>query len=198
MSHLLVIHSSPNPGRSITRQLTQSYVARWPGTVTTRDLAADPVPHLGADLLAGLGATPADRGPAQAAAVARADQIIAEVEQADVIALGIPMYNFSVPSTVKAWIDHLLRAGRTFRYTAEGPEGLLSGKKVLLFVARGGIYGEGPGKAADFQEPYLRQVLGFIGLTDVTVIAAEGIAYGPDQAEAAIAAAHTAIGQLAA
>jgi len=109
------------------------------------------------------------------------------------------MYNFSIPSTLKAWIDHVARAGRTFRYSEQGPEGLLKGKKVFVFVSRGGLYGaDSPAAAMNFQEPYLRTVLGFLGLTDVTFVAAEGIGYGPDAAAAGRAKALAEIERLTA
>jgi FMN-dependent NADH-azoreductase len=130
--------------------------------------------------LAALGVPAEQRDEGQAARVAFADRLIEELEQADTIVIAAPMYNFSVPSTVKAWIDHIARAGRTFRYTAEGPQGLLTGKKVYLALSRGGIYTQGPASALDHQESYLRAVLSFVGLTEVTVVHAEGLNISPE------------------
>jgi FMN-dependent NADH-azoreductase len=115
--------------------------------------------------------------------------LIAELRAADVIVIGAPMYNFSVATNLRAWFDHVLRAGVTFRYTEAGPEGLLPGKRVIVVETRGGLYSEGPAKAVDFQEPYLRHLLGFIGLADVTFVRAEKIGFGPEARAAAIAAA---------
>ena len=127
------------------------------------------------------------------------DPLLEEVEAADVIVIAAPMYNFSISSTLKAWIDHITRAGRTFQYTANGPEGLLKNKKVFVVTARGGIYtGDSPAKAYDFQEPYLRTILGFNGLTDVTFIHVEGQKISPDAADAGIAQARQAVSDITA
>ena len=132
----------------------------------------------------------------QTAAASHADRLIEEVEAADVIVLAAPMYNFSVPSTLKAWIDHVARAGRTFNYTEKGPVGLLTGKKVFVVTARGGVYSEGPAKSFDFHEPYLRAVLGFLGLNDVTFVYVEGLAVSSDSATAGLAKARERIATL--
>jgi FMN-dependent NADH-azoreductase len=141
---------------------------------------------------------PADqRAPAQQQAAALADTLIEEVEAADVIVIAAPMYNFSIPSTLKAWLDHIARAGRTFGYGANGPEGLLKGKRVFVFTARGGVYsGESPAKGMDFQEPYLRAMLGFLGLDDVTFVHAEGLKISPEAADAGVATARRAASAL--
>ncbi|HYM04716.1 MAG TPA: NAD(P)H-dependent oxidoreductase, partial [Stellaceae bacterium] len=123
--------------------------------------------------------------------------LIAEVEVADTIVLAVPMYNFAIPSTLKAWIDHVARAGRTFRYTAAGPEGLLKGKKVFVVTGRGGIYsGDVPAKIMDFQEPYLRAVLGFLGLDDVTFIHVEGLKVSPESAAHGLDHARKHVGEV--
>ncbi|MGE0718289.1 MAG: FMN-dependent NADH-azoreductase [Alphaproteobacteria bacterium] len=202
MTHLLHIDSSIAGERSLSRALSRRFVERWLAahpdvTVTDRDLAADPVPHAAATLLAGLGKPADGRSPDEAASVALSDRLIAELEAADVIVIGAPMYNFAIPSTLKAWIDHVALAGRTFRYTAEGPVGLLRGKKVFVVVSRGGIYSEGALRAMDFQEPYLRAVLGFLGLDDVTFIRAEGQGIGAEAAARGVAAAEQAVAELA-
>lgn len=182
---LLAINTSLNADASATREMVSSYIrnitAAHPDlTVVERDLAADPVPHIMPELVpVQLGMT---RG-ADSPAVALADEVIAELEAADIIVLGLPMYNFTVPSSFKAWLDHVIRAGRTFTYESGAPKGLLlPGKKVMAFVASGGVYTSGPAQVMDFVEPYLRAVLGFIGLADVTVIRAEAQAV-PDARE---------------
>ena len=131
---------------------------------------------------------PEQRSERERALARESDPLLEEVEAADVIVIGVPMYNFGIPSTLKAWVDHITRAGRTFRYTAKGPEGLLTNKKVFVIAARGGIYtGESPNKAFDFQESYLRAILGLSGLTDITFIRVEGQRMGPEAAEAGVA-----------
>jgi FMN-dependent NADH-azoreductase len=158
-------------------------------TITVRDLAREPLPHIGDDFVA---ATRGPNGPqsdAQRALLARSDQLVDELFAADVIVIAAPMINFTIPSNLKAWIDYVARAGRTFRYSEKGPEGLVKGKQVIIVAARGGVYSNGPGSALDFQVPYLKSVLGFIGLTDVEVLEVEGTAYGPEAAEKAVAAA---------
>ena len=162
-------------------------------TFTLRDLAVTPHPVLDEAALGAL-FTPVDqRSPEQAARVALDDALIAEIQAHDTIVLGVPMYNFGVPVQLKAWIDAIARAGTTFRYTASGPEGLLKGKTVYVALARGGLYRDTPN---DSQVPYLKAVLGFLGLTDVRFIYAEGLAMGPEavakgfaQAEADLQAA---------
>jgi FMN-dependent NADH-azoreductase len=199
---LLFVTSSLFGEASQTRQLAREFVATWrrdnPGArVVERDLTPETMPHL---TQATLGAvmTPADkRTPEQAALAGFADTLIAEVEAADTIVLAAPMYNFTIPTTLKAWLDHIARAGRTFRYTANGPVGLLTGKKVVVVTGRGGVYsGESPARALDFQEPYLRAILGFIGLTDVEFIHIEGLNISKDAAEAGRARARQAIATL--
>lgn len=201
MSKLLFVTSSLFGEQSKSRLVAEELLSAWTAgekvEVVRRDLAAEPLPHVDAELLTALGKSPGDRSPQEAAAVARADAVIEDVEAADTIILAVPMYNFSVPSTFKAWIDHLARAGRTFRYTASGPEGLLKGKKVLVASARGGVYSHGAASASDFQEPYIRAVLGFVGIEDVTFIHAEGLAISPESAEAGLAQARSRIAELA-
>ncbi len=117
--------------------------------------------------------------------MALSDALIDELRAADILVLAAPMHNFGIPSTLKAWIDHVVRAGRTFSYTSKGPVGLLTGKRAILVLATGGVYSDGPAKAFDFQEPYLRTILGFMGITDVDVVRVEGVAtsaVGPEKA----------------
>lgn len=200
MSNLLVINSSANTGASVSRLLIDEIVERTleaaPNTkVVRRDLGTDPVPHLTTANLAGVRGTPTT--PEELATRALSDELIGELRAADTIVIAAPMYNFSVPTSLRAWFDFVLRAGETFRYSEAGPEGLLKGKKVIVLTSRGGLYSEGPGAAADFQEPYLRHLLGFIGLTDVTFIHAEKIGYGPEARDAAIAGAKGEIARVA-
>jgi FMN-dependent NADH-azoreductase len=199
MNSLLLVTSSLFGDASQSRQMAHEYVDSWlhnnPGArVIQRDLTPDTMPHLTQATLGSV-MTPADkRTPEQVQLAAFADSLIEEVEAADTIVLAAPMYNFAIPTTLKAWIDHIARAGRTFRYTANGPEGLLKGKKVVIVTGRGGVYsGNSPAKALDFQEPYLRAVLGFIGITDVQFIHVEGLNLGKEHAEAGRARARQAI-----
>jgi FMN-dependent NADH-azoreductase len=177
---ILQIIASARGAASYSTRLSQGIIdkllAAQPGsTVVVRDVAAQPFPHLEeAHLQAYF--TPAEgRSPEQQEAVRHSDEAIAQIQAADVIVIGVPFYNFSIPSSLKAWLDHLTRAGITFRYTAAGPEGLIKGKKVYLAVASGGVYSEGPMQPRDFAVPYLRTLLGFLGLSDVTVARAEGV-----------------------
>jgi FMN-dependent NADH-azoreductase len=191
MTKILVLEASLFPAEmSASRRVTELVVARLAATNTSativrRDLAADPLNHVGFDLMSG-SMTPAEgRSESQAKAVATSDALIAELFAADVIVIGAPMYNFTIPSTLKAWIDNIAIGGKTFRYTPEGrPEGLVTGKRVFVVASRGGVYGAGPTVAFNFQDPYLRTALGLLGMTDVTVITAEQQKMGPDaQAE---------------
>jgi len=162
--------------------------------VVVRDLLADPLPHLD-DAVLGAFFTPADqRTPEQAAIAARSEALIAELQAADLIVIGAPMYNFGVSSQLKTYFDWIARAGITFRYTANGPEGLVKGKKAFVASARGGKY---VGTPSDSQTPFLKTFLGFIGITDVTFVYAEGLNQGPDAATAALAGAREAIAALA-
>ena len=191
MSNILVIDSSVSGEASVSRTLVREAVAalsaRGPASVVYRDLGADPVPHLTEANVAGVRGTPATDG--EHAARGLSDTLIAELRAADTIVIGAPMYNFSVATTLRSWFDHVLRAGETFSYSEAGPKGLLEGKQVIVIESRGGLYSEGPAAAIDFQEPYLRHLLGFVGLTDVTFVRAEKIGYGPESRAAAIAAA---------
>ncbi len=198
MTRTLVIRSSANAERSISNQLIDGYLsgirAHDPDAqVTDRDLDRDPVPHINSATLAGIG-RPAPETPASQGARALSDQLIAELVAADTLVIGLPMYNFGMPSTLKSWFDHVVRAGTTFRYTASGPEGLIPGKRAVLLVARAGAYSQG---GPDFQLPHVRTLLGFMGFTDIQVVIAEGLAKGPDIAAPALAAAHKAVAELA-
>ncbi|WP_122572776.1 FMN-dependent NADH-azoreductase [Pseudomonas viridiflava] len=199
MSRLLVIESSARRQDSVSRQLTQQFLSQWQSAhpndqVTVRDLAVNPVPHLDATLLGGW-MKPADqRSETEQAALERSNTLTDELIAADVLVLGAPMYNFAIPSTLKAWFDHVLRAGVTFKYTETGPQGLLTGKRAFVLTARGGIY---TGSALDHQEPYVRQVLAFVGIHDVTFIHAEGLNMGGDFVEKGMNQALAKLAQVA-
>ncbi|WP_426054661.1 FMN-dependent NADH-azoreductase [Janthinobacterium sp. PSPC2-1] len=201
MSKVLYINSSVRNSGSLSRQLSGEFVAKLAAqgaSVVERDLAAQPVPHLTEEVM-GAFFTPAEQRSAQAAAAVQlSDTLVDELLAADVLVLAAPMYNFSVPSTLKAWIDHVARAGRTFQYTATGPVGLATGKKAVIFTASGGVYSAGPGAAYDYLSTYLRTALGFIGITDIEFVQAEGVAMGEDAVASAIAKGRASIEALAA
>jgi FMN-dependent NADH-azoreductase len=196
--NILQINASARREGANSTKVANSVVARLKAanpaaTVTLRDLAVTPHPVLDEAALGALFTPAEQRSPEQAARVALDDALIAEIQSHDTIVLGVPMYNFGVPVQFKAWIDAIARAGTTFRYTATGPEGLLTGKTVYVALARGGLYRDTPN---DSQVPYLKAVLGFLGMTDVRFIYAEGLAMGPEavakgfaQAEADLEAA---------
>ncbi len=198
MTTLLQINASIQGDTGQSSQLATRFVAAWraqhpAGRVLRRDLAADPVPHLTAERF-GAFLTPAEqRTDVQRAVAAYSDQLIDEIRQADVVVIGLPMYNFGVPSQLKAYFDHIARAGVTFRYTAQGPVGLLEGKQAYVFAARGGLYAGAP---LDTQTPYVRDFLAFLGIRSVEFVFAEGLAIDAQRRDAAIAAAHTQIDGL--
>lgn len=186
MANVLLVHASLFGEKSESLALARTFLSRYPHEqLVERALAPATVPHLDADTFAAMRLSEAELNPRQKAQVALSDALISELEAADTIVLAVPMYNFSIPSTLKAWIDHVARAGRTFRYGKQGPEGLLKGKKVFVFISRGGIYSaDSPAAVMNFQEPYLRAILRFVGLDDVTFIAVEGIGLGTEAAAA--------------
>lgn len=198
MKILQINSSARSAGANSTRladAVTTRLKAANPGAVVElRDLAAHPHPVLDEAALGALFTPAEQRTPEQAARVALDDALIAQLQSADAIVLGVPMYNFGVPVQLKTWIDAIARAGVTFRYTENGPEGLVKGKKVYVALARGGVYRDTP---ADSQVPYLKGVLGFLGMTDVEFIYAEGLAMGPETADKAFAEAEAAIAALA-
>lgn len=197
MTTLLHIKSSLFGDAGQSSQLAERFIAQWQqkhpqGRVIVRDLVGEPIPHLDAARMTALGTPAEQRNADQQAVVAFADQLLDEIRQADQIVLGLPLYNFGVPSQMKAYFDHLARAGVTFQYTENGPVGLIDSKPVVLFATRGGLYRD---SGADFQVPFVKQFLGFIGLSEVEVIYAEGLAMG-EQSEQALAQARSAIDQL--
>ncbi|HLI29557.1 MAG TPA: NAD(P)H-dependent oxidoreductase [Terriglobia bacterium] len=175
---LLRIDSSARRS-SISRDLTAKFTEAWKkehteGEVVERDLATTSLPLVTDEWTQAAYTNPSKRTPAQQQALSVSDALIDELVSADTIVIGVPMYNFTIPSSLKAWIDQVVRVGRTVKYGANGPQGLISGKKVVIIMSRGGAYSEGTPRARmDFQEPYLRHILGFIGLTDVTFIHVE-------------------------
>jgi FMN-dependent NADH-azoreductase len=189
---LLHIDSSALGGYSVSRQLTADIVAELKLATPSleihyHDLAAQPLPHW----------TPVADASDPAAALG--NEMLEHFLAADVIVIGAPMYNFAISSSLKAWIDRILVAGKTFRYPANGPEGLAGGKRVIVASSRGGFYGKDtPASAMDFQEPYLRAALGFIGISDLEFVRAEGIAVGEEQQTAALKSARSSIGSLVA
>jgi len=197
MSNILLINASIFDAQSRSLALARELLTRFPtASRVERTLTAESMPHLTAETMAAMATPEAQRTERQKEVAALSDLLIAELEAADIIVLAAPMYNFSIPSTLKAWIDHIARAGRTFRYTAAGPEGLLKGKKAYVMTARGGIYSEGPTVFFDFHEPYLRTVLGFIGIKDVGFVHLEGLKISPETAAKGLAKAHAKIETL--
>ncbi len=199
MSRILVIESSARQEGSVSRQLTGDFIAQWrkaypQDEVKVRDLAVEPVPHLDSALLAGWMKPVEQQSDIERAAAARSNLLTDELLAADVLVLAAPMYNFAIPSTLKAWLDHVLRAGVTFKYTETGPQGLLTGKRAYVLTARGGIYA---GSGLDHQEPYLRQALAFIGIHDVQFIHAEGLNMGAEFQEKGLARAREQVAQVA-
>jgi FMN-dependent NADH-azoreductase len=197
---LLHINSSPLGTQSVSRELTRRTVAEWqaahPGTtVEVLDLAQDAPPHLDLDSLGfRLGPDAAGLSEVQKRENARSEQLVSQFLAADVIVVGAPMYNFGIPSQLKAWIDRIAQAGRTFTYTEKGPQGLAGGKTVIVASSRGGVYSTNPALAGlDHQESYLKTVFGFFGITDVRFVRAEGVAMGEAAKAKALSAADVEI-----
>jgi len=200
MKTLLQLNSSIFSSCGQSTQLTDQFVSAWhfkePETqIIVRDLANDPIPHLDAQRVLAFFAQRETRTPEQQSYVAESDRLIDEIKQARIIVIGLPMYNFGIPSTLKAYFDQIARAGVTFRYTENGPEGLLTGKKVYIFATRGGLYA---GTPLDSQTDYVRDFLGFLGITDVEFIYAEGLNTNETAKEAALDYARLRITELTA
>ena len=201
MTTLLQINTSINNGNGessrLARKFVDAFLSREPeASIVVRDVAAaEPVPHLDAARFGALTTKPEERNAAQQSVVNYSDKLIKELVEADVIVLGLPMYNFGVPSQLKAYFDHVARAGVTFRYTDKGPVGLLTGKKAYVFATRGGVYA---GTPLDTQTGYVRDFLRFIGITDVNFVYAEGLAINPQSREEGLARATAEIELLAA
>ena len=201
MTTLLQINASINHDNGLSSQLANQFVAAFQARnpeahIEVRNVAAaDSVPHLNAERFGAFITQPESRSTAQHAVVAYSDSLIDELRRADVIVLGLPMYNFGVPSQLKAYFDHVARAGVTFKYTEKGPVGLLTGKKVYVFAARGGVY---EGTPLDTQTSYVRDFLRFLGITDVEFVYAEGLAISAQSKQAGLAKAAAEIARLAA
>lgn len=192
---VLHIDSSPLGDHSVSRKLTAKVLAELkanhPDTkIVTRDLGTSPLPHLSGITVGAIFTQPEQRNEGLNETLKLSDEVIDELFAADVIVIGAPMWNFGIPSSLKAWVDHIVRVGRTFKYGASGPESLLPlGKKVIIVSSRGGIYSAGPMQVMDHQETYLKAILGFIGLYDVSIIRAEGVAMGEEAVKAALQSA---------
>jgi len=198
MSKVLVLKSSILGDYSQSAKLSDYFVEQWQAKhpadeITVRDLAAQPIPVLDGELVGALRPSDAPLTPRQQEALALSDELIAELQAHDVIVLNAPMYNFNITTQLKNYFDLVARAGVTFRYTEKGPEGLVTGKRVVVLTTRGGIHKDGP---SDLLVPYLSLFLGFIGITDVNYIFAEGYAYGPEIASKAETDAKAAINSL--
>ena len=199
MTNVLLLTSSPRGDASYSTQVATELAHKINGaTVTVRELWRDSVPHLNPGFVHAA-YTPADnRTPEQREAIALSDTLVAELKATDIVIVASGMVNFGIPSTLKSWIDNITRAGATFRYGEAGPEGLVTGKKTVLVLATGGVYSEGPMAAMDHQGPYLRSVLGFLGMTDIETILIEGVAMGPEVTEKELTAAKAKAETLAA
>lgn len=200
MKTLLQINSSLTSDQGMSSRLANQFVSNWQhanpsSRIITRDLAMQPVPHLTAERFQAFLTAPDKLTPVQQSIVSESDTLISELKAADVIVLGLPMYNLGIPSTLKAWIDHVARAGVTFRYTASGSEGLLGGRKAYVFTTRGGHY---KGTPMDTQSTYITNFLNFIGITDVEIIFAEGLAISEQTRAESLEDAARAITRLAA
>lgn len=198
MSKVLVLKSSILATYSQSNQLADFFVEQWKAAhagdeITVRDLAAQPIPVLDGELVGALRPSDTELTPRQQEALALSDELIAELQANDVIVMAAPMYNFNIPTQLKNYFDLIARAGVTFRYTEKGPEGLITGKRAIILTSRGGIHKDTP---TDLVVPYLRLFLGFIGITDVEFVFAEGIAYGPEVATKAQADAKELLTQV--
>lgn len=200
MSKVLVLKSSILAGYSQSNQLADHFIDEWKAAhgsdeITVRDLAANPIPVLDGELVGALRPSDATLTPRQQEALDLSNELIAEIQAHDTIVITAPMYNFNIPTQLKNYFDLVARAGVTFRYSENGPEGLITGKKVVVISSRGGIHKDTP---SDLLTPYLKLFLGFLGMSDVKFVFAEGIAYGPEVATKATADAKDALNQLVA
>jgi FMN-dependent NADH-azoreductase len=192
MSQVLLITSSPrldSHSTRVARKLADRLASQAGSGLTVRDLTRQPLPHIDDSFAVARNTPPDLLTSAQKSALSLSDRLLKELFAADTLIVAAGMINFGIPSSLKAYVDHVVRPGVTFRYGDKGPEGLVKGKKAYLVVARGGVYTEGPMQPFNFQDTYLKAALGFIGITDVEVIAVEGIAFGPEVAERAVSTA---------
>lgn len=201
MSNVLLILSSPRGEASLSTKVARSLADAVAGqrdtSLTVRDLGANPPAHIDSEFVVAATAPSENPTEAQKAAAEESDRLIAEIAAADTLVIGAAMINFAVTSPLKSWFDRIAVRGKTFRYTETGPEGLLKGKKAYVVMASAGVYSDGPTKAIDFASPYIRHMLGFMGITDVEVIRVEGLAFGAEAAEKAISGAMARAGALA-
>jgi FMN-dependent NADH-azoreductase len=204
MSKVLVITASPRGERSVSRALSTQFAQHWAqqhpqDTVLLRDLGHHPVPHVTEPWVVGAFAPPDAQSTESKAAIAVSDQLVEEFLGCDRFIFGVPMYNFNIPSTFKAYIDQIVRAGKTFAVGPNGYEGLVKGKKALFITSSGGSYGPGsPAAAFNFQEPYLRAIFGFIGVTEVQFVTADNLNQGEDPAKLSRQKAEQTLKELAA
>jgi FMN-dependent NADH-azoreductase len=190
MTQILYLKSSPRGDASHSSRVADHVLdelrnAHPRASVKVRDLTVTPLQHIDAEYLAGLGKGE-NLSERQQKCNAVTDELIEELHAADIILIAVAMINFSIPSTLKAWIDHVVKVGRTVRYEQDGPKGMLTGKKVILVKAKGGVYSNEAGRARDFVTPYLKHMLGYIGLTDVEMISIEGTLHGEEVAKQAV------------
>jgi len=190
--NILHVSSSARGAESYSNRVASRVIdelrERNPGvSVVTRDLAREPLPHLDEDFVVATKSPAGPQSESQRNLLAVSDRLVDELLAADIVVIATPMINFTIPSNLKTWVDYVARAGRTFTYSEAGPKGLVTGKQVILVAARGGVYATN--QALDFQVPYLKSVLAFLGMTDVEVLEVEGTAYGPEVAEKAVEAA---------
>lgn len=199
---ILLVTSSPRGTAShstrIATDLAHKLQAAHPSaSLVVRDLAAQPLPHIATDYASGIYTPAENRTPRQAEVVSVSDTAVDELLAADTIIIATGLINFSISSTLKSWIDHIARAGRTFSYGKDGPKGLVTDKKVYIVLASGGVYSEGPAVQLDHAIPYLRTTLGFIGLTDIELIRVEGVGMGPEATDTALKKATARVTALA-
>jgi FMN-dependent NADH-azoreductase len=201
MSHILLITSSPRTASYSTKVahvLAERLTSRERGsTITVRDLARHPLPHIDDSFAAARDVRADSLTPRHKSSLALSDKLLEELFAADTIIIAAAMINFGIPSSLKAYIDHVVRPRVTFQYSANGPEGLVKGKKVYLVVARGGVYSEGPMQQYNFQDTYLRTALGFIGLNDIELITVEGVGLGPEAGGRAVSNALAKVSAIA-
>lgn len=201
MNNILLVLGSPRGRASYSNQIARRIVddlkSRHPAaSVVVRDLSRAPAPAVTEAFADGRALAEDRRSSAEAQAIARSDALVGELLAADVVVLATPMHNFGISASMKGWVDQIVRPGVTFSYSAKGPEGLVRDKKAILVLARGGIYSDGPMKAFDFQEPYLRAVLSFIGFRDIDVVRIEGIALGEEALRNAVTSAKSRADEL--
>jgi FMN-dependent NADH-azoreductase len=200
MSQVLLITSSPrleSHSTRVARKLAEKLTAGSASSLTIRDLTRHPLPHIDDSFAVARNTQRDSLTNAQKSVLSLSDELLRELFAADTVIIAAGMINFGVPSSLKAYIDYVVRPGVSFRYGEKGPEGLVKGKKAYLVVARGGVYSHGPMQAFNFQDTYLKAALGFIGITDVELIPVEGVAFGPEAAEKAVSTALAQVEALA-